>query len=58
MLPGLNLRGKTLLLSSVMGTIAFGAVRGVLFYGQILQANRPRPWFEVASIRPSPKFAG
>jgi uncharacterized protein (TIGR03435 family) len=54
MLPRLNLRGKALLLPTVMGTFAFGAVRGVPFYGQILQANGPRPSFEVASVRPSP----
>ena len=54
LLPGLNLGWKTLLLAVVMGMFAFGAVRGVPCYGQILHANGPRPSFEVASIRPSP----
>src|SRR5277367_4460598 len=54
LLPRRNLSGKTLLLTAVMGTLGFGAVRGVPFYGQILHANGPRPSFEVASIRPSP----
>jgi bla regulator protein blaR1 len=38
---------------SIAAPFAFGIVRMIPFYGQILRANGPMPSFDVATIRPS-----